>query len=580
MSAMVRLALRVFFIITTQVVLSFANPNFNFTSARQCEAFDFEISTRIDIGIQRTATLHVIPFDSVPFGVPLRITSNEGGEFSMTLPGLRANANFVTLLEDDEGNSIGRVSDIARILPSNDESCFVVGGTPVRRYSLIETPSQCEEFAVGYNITFVSQAPQIKVFNPRGFAFFLNQTSDDPSTGTARYMMNVSRGKEVVLLIDDGNGNRQTTTLLTVGGDSLNSRDCFERQREVEAQMDRNNSPNQENPISSRAVIIGSAAGGGAVLLIAIVMCLFIVHERKRRRLRRSITQFDGVRMTRSSVEKPPLPPPAAYGPTAKGTFDPAYTSEKFQSAESQQKKRTDSLASWAQTVPDELISPNSRHQRHQSSAVSLTQSECRSVAPFQLGEERDPRSLSTMDIEGMLNMAAQQSEAARKGSVGTLLSSDLHSTSGSPPREPIAKDSPVLVRTMSTPRRNLKVNSDIPDDLRSAYSRDSVNPFTQGRDIDSPAQHRSPSRDLQSWANSPPSSMSQSPQGRLPSRHLPSWSSSPPGSISQSPPLRIGLPSSPTDVHRLPGRESIARSPSIGSPRSATSWHFVGIAR
>jgi hypothetical protein len=45
--------------------------------------------------------------------------------------------------------------------------------------------------------------------------------------------MNAQRGEEVVLLLDDGHDHRQTTDLMTVGGDSSSSMDCIQSQYQM-----------------------------------------------------------------------------------------------------------------------------------------------------------------------------------------------------------------------------------------------------------------------------------------------------------------------------------------------------------
>lgn len=220
MAPILRTALGVLFIISTQVVSSLAGLKPNFTDVHQCESFTFTITgQKIESGKLPTS-LSVIAFGSNPVVIPFPSPQLvPGGTFSTFLP-FSAGTRFVASLEDGSGeNMIARVSDVMTVLPSqngNDNSCVDQNPNPIRQFAVLEgSISQCDEFTLSYNTTVVPQAPRIRVYNPRGFSFSLNNTSEDPTTGTAKYLMNVSGGKEVVLLIDGGNGIRETTELLT-----------------------------------------------------------------------------------------------------------------------------------------------------------------------------------------------------------------------------------------------------------------------------------------------------------------------------------------------------------------------------
>ncbi|EAU85970.2 hypothetical protein CC1G_02993 [Coprinopsis cinerea okayama7 len=542
---MLRLALCVLLFSGTQVVLSLARLQFNFSEVQQCQPFTFSLNGQLPTEAPVATSLSIIPFGSNPVVIPIpNAQAISGGLFSSFVP-FPAGTRFVAALEDGQGATMIRVSDVMEVQPSqvaNSDRCLDPDPSPTRHFTVEESPSQCGQLALAYNVTSIPQAPRVRVYSPLGFSFFLNQTSDDPSTGTATYLMSVSRGKQVVLLVDGGNGIRETSALLTVVGNSSSPQECLGEEDRVEATMDNNATATN---VPTKAIIIGSAAGGGAVVLIAVAMCTFILCERKKKRKVRKARDdsFDGTRMHRSMDEKAPMPPPTFVISPAPAMTS-AKTAEGLTVPTRNVGNRTDSLSSWIQVTPLDQRVPMSqvgKNFRHTSLAPSLAMSESRNVMPHPV-DERERLSINSLDIEGMLNMASMQSEsAARKSSVSTLpFGPDL--SSASPPKTRALTDIDI-----AAPRRTLKVNSDIPDDLHSAYSRDSVNPFSTVYDPSSPASAVSPT-----GPRSPPEE---------------------PTAVSKT--SGNGLPSSPRDGRAAPGRSSIA-----GSDRSSSDWYGVGIAR
>lgn len=210
--------------------------------------------------------------------------------------------------------------------------------------------------------------------------------------------------------------------------------------------------------VYSRAIIIGGSAGGGAVVLLAVAMCIFVVRERKRKRRANGGPSLDGRKQSKV--------PTFIVSPAPRGsTPEPTNQNEKYLASTKRSSIRPNSLASWVQATPED----QRRNPRYLSTAPSLAISESRNVMP-QSVDDRDRLSINSLDIEGMLNMATLQTEASRKNS-STTFAQDL--TSASPPKPRIYTD------VNGSQRRVLVVNSDIPDDLRSAYSRDSLNPFS-----------------------------------------------------------------------------------------------------
>jgi hypothetical protein len=84
-----------------------------------------------------------------------------------------------------------------------------------RHFTLASAANQCEPITVKYDNTVVKQGPAVRLYNPKGNTFNLSMISDDPITGTATYMLNFNVGKEILLLMDEGNGTQETSPLIT-----------------------------------------------------------------------------------------------------------------------------------------------------------------------------------------------------------------------------------------------------------------------------------------------------------------------------------------------------------------------------
>jgi hypothetical protein len=107
------------------------------------------------------------------------------------------------------------VSNIIDVLPSptGNTSCLPQVRDSTKLFTIDSAVSQCQEFSLTYNRSVLSHAPSIRLFSPQGPSFTLNRTADDTNQGTARYLMNFNWGKEIILLIDDSSGNRETSPL-------------------------------------------------------------------------------------------------------------------------------------------------------------------------------------------------------------------------------------------------------------------------------------------------------------------------------------------------------------------------------
>lgn len=159
--------------------------------------------------------LTLIPFDYHLISVLLpNATANISGVYVTFFP-FPQGTSFVATLDDVNRTSAGMVSDIINVLPSptGNKSCLPQGSRSPNLYTINSTISQCQEFNVTYNRSVVSQGPNIRLFNPLGPSFLLNQTADNKDEGTATYLMDFNQGEEVVLLFDGGSNNRKTSPL-------------------------------------------------------------------------------------------------------------------------------------------------------------------------------------------------------------------------------------------------------------------------------------------------------------------------------------------------------------------------------
>ena len=198
-----------------QVVIS--TLQFQISQVRQCEPVSITL-----IGDPNTdpipMSLTLIPFDYHLISVHLpNATANSSAVYVSFFP-FPQGTSFVATIDDINMTSAGVVSDIINVLPSptGNKSCLPERRGSSNIYTINSTISQCQEFNVTYNTSVVSQAPSIRLFNPLGPSFLLNQTADNRDEGTATYLMNFNQGEEIVLLFDGGDNNRKTSPL-TIG---------------------------------------------------------------------------------------------------------------------------------------------------------------------------------------------------------------------------------------------------------------------------------------------------------------------------------------------------------------------------
>ena len=183
-------------------------------------------------------------------------------------------------------------------------------------------------------------------------------------------------------------------------------------------------------------------------------MVIFIVRDRQRRRKIQEANQLPSLDDEKNSAQG------QFPNPTSGKVDNPIYTTTPFLSPTRSNHARGGSMASWAQVVPEDQRYP-----------VNSTPSLSKDIE--QVPRSPDPRrSLHSLDIEGMLNMATLQSESpSRENSRATTIGPIIHPPSVTVP-------GPTFLGPGTNPRhfRNLP---DVPVGPTSmAFSGYSVNPF------------------------------------------------------------------------------------------------------
>lgn len=213
MSLLAGLLLRLF---VFGVLVASANTlKFDFADVQQCDQVMVSFSGSNLTAEQVPASLEILPINSTALNISLVEPSLVYSGIALTFLPLAAGTDFLASLDDNTGHNIISVSDIIRVFPSpiGNDSCLPSTPKTTRRFSLPSNVSQCDEFSIQYDMSLVSQPPSVRLYNPTGPSFTLNMTSD--TIGEATYLMSFSRGKEVVLLVADDNGNMETSPLFT-----------------------------------------------------------------------------------------------------------------------------------------------------------------------------------------------------------------------------------------------------------------------------------------------------------------------------------------------------------------------------
>lgn len=426
---------------------------FNIAMVQQCAPILLSFSGLTSPLPRAPASLTILPFNSTAILVPLENPNVSAGIDLNFLP-LAADSQFIVSLDDVDGSNIIDISNIVPVLPSPDGNSICVpqqDAVPLTSFTLASPVSQCQNFTINYNTTLISQAPFVRLFSPGGPAFLLNATSDNPLSGVATYIMAFSYGREIVLLMDDGNGIQDTSALLTVGGNSSSLTHC------LSAHATSTLSGDSGTGFSSRPIIISGAIIGGVAVLLGIWVAILFFRDRRRcRRMQR--IQFDKtVRFEKNIAfdnEKDTTIPqvivlddpfPTGFVTNPVKTLYPVNTSNGFLSSIRAVYERN-SLASWSQAIPEDQR-PSTLPEEKQSPTAA------------------DRSSAHFLDIEAMLNPLQRVNPDPV--------------VSGSSMVEPPLQQPSMIFRSPSG--RHLRAPSDVPADLNprgSSYSTISTNPF------------------------------------------------------------------------------------------------------
>jgi len=191
---------------------------FNLTSVQQCAPMLLSFSGLNSTVSRAPASLTILPFNSTATVIPLLNFTLSNGIGLNFLP-LAAGSQFIVSLDDVGGSNVINISDIIPVLPSpnNNSTCISNSGGVLPKSFALASPvvSQCQNFTINYNTTMVSQAPNVRLYSPSGPSLLLPLTSDNPTLGVATYTMAFFYGRGIVLLMDDGRGIKETTSLLT-----------------------------------------------------------------------------------------------------------------------------------------------------------------------------------------------------------------------------------------------------------------------------------------------------------------------------------------------------------------------------
>lgn len=205
-----------------------------------------------------------------------------------------------------------------------------------------------------------------------------------------------------------------------------------------------------------RGAIIGLSAGGGVVALIALFMIIFIVRERRRRQ--RIGVNSDPTLLEKGRSDTPQLIVPSVGQALSEGFVrDPPYTFEAFLSPTTSVYPRT-SRSSWSQVIHEDHLHNLGRQG---VDSVDRRGSE---------GQSTGDLTLNSLDIEGILNMAATHSD---RNSRATMEPTPIVSAS------PQNLSVPQAIMTFPS-RGHLRDPSDIPVGPTSmTFSSYSINPFS-----------------------------------------------------------------------------------------------------
>ncbi|KAL0575296.1 hypothetical protein V5O48_006673 [Marasmius crinis-equi] len=408
-----------------QVVFSDNFFRLSITQVKQCEPFAVNFKGNVNAANSSfpPESLLILPFDSVPVSIPVSPNALSATGLNLNFIPLKGNTTFFASLDDTSKLGLSLVSDVTRVFPSQTDTCLpsVPANSTPSSYELVGgVVTQCEDFTLRFNTT---NPPTVRAFFPNSFSYPLKRTS--ASNGTATYTMQAIRGLQTVLMYDDGNGNRRTSPLMTVGGDSSTSTRCFPNFGNFNGSGGNNGQASSNSPGVSKPVVIGLSVGGTVIVLVAVAMTLFLLRERKRRMRTMATTspEFNPPRPTnsmetssqghdmseakrRASLPLPPLPTASTLTYPEGFIKDPPYVSEKY----------SPTISDYPRTSIDWEDTPDGRPRTMERKSTNTR--------------------IQSIDIEKMLNLA---------GEAGLERNSRLPITSGSLSHRQIDDASPTL---------------------------------------------------------------------------------------------------------------------------------------
>ena len=211
-----------------------------YSRVQQCGPFNISFSGG-QLPAALPLTLTVIPFDSTPlsFTIPESAWDNStsSGSYVTVLP-LPAGVSLMASLDDAAGNDTALTSDVIQVLPSTDTSCISANQTTPAVFQLVDDAvSQCSPFNVSWNASSSDHSLSVRVFIPTSLSLSLQSINFHASQGVDifTYVMGVASGFQVAMLFDDGQGTRQVSDLISVGGGVSSPSGCL---RSISAQSD------------------------------------------------------------------------------------------------------------------------------------------------------------------------------------------------------------------------------------------------------------------------------------------------------------------------------------------------------
>lgn len=482
-------------------VISF--DTISFSAVQQCGNFTVQFSGD-SLPASLPLSLTVIPFNLTPISIAIQ---NPGWD-NRTLTGAvvtflpyPVGTLFLASLDDADGSSTGPVSGIMKIGDSAVTSCLSdTFSVPKEEYTLVTSPSQCEEFAVTYDTTILDSAPAVRVFQPSGNSSLADLEAIAP--GKATYTIDAARGQQVVLTFSNDTTLQQATGLITVGGDAQSPTNCLNPASVVETTAA---ATSDEGGLSMGAIIGIAVACIVIVVVVAITMAIWLRRERQRAKATFAIPKDPenyayekplplgpdgqthyvqhGAQYSLDSI--PPAPPPKGYGDVpqlrvehdgANNVKNPLYTTAVFDVVSPRPQSYSPSVSltpdptgrAPLSSIPVPLVSPMSFGNPLSSDRASSQR------VSIMTGASTRSRSLCSDDIEHILDMATLYS-----GPASPISASALRSTPTVPPLRTVMEDESYATRRPDSAMRGspialtIQTPASSPHTPLSASSRD-----------------------------------------------------------------------------------------------------------